>query len=95
MTAKKTKLKEVKWNGVALNIKSRLKVRYQKAFVGIINSQSSEQEERISKSSKLAVWPVVLRWENMLDISGLDEVFPVIREMPKCSDALVCKWRVV
>ena len=30
---KKTKLKKVKWNGVALNIKRRLKLRYQKAFV--------------------------------------------------------------
>ena len=33
----------------------------------------------------------------MLDIGGLDEGFPVrvIGEMPKCSDTLVCKWRVV
>ena len=31
----------------------------------------------------------------MLDIGGLDESFPVIREMPKCSDTLVCEWRVV
>ena len=61
----------------------------------IIHSESSEQEERISKSSKLAVSPVVLRWENMLDIGGLDEGFPVIGEMPKCSDTLVCKWLVV
>ena len=27
------KLKKVKWNGVALNIRSRFKLRYQKAFV--------------------------------------------------------------
>ena len=27
----------------------------------------------------------------MLDIGGLDEGFPVIGEMPKCSDTLVCK----
>ena len=26
----------------------------------------------------------------MLDIGGLDEGFPVIGEMPKCSDTLVC-----
>ena len=31
----------------------------------------------------------------MLDIGRLDEGFPVIGEMPKCSDTLVCKWRVV
>ena len=31
----------------------------------------------------------------MLDIGGLDEGFPVIGEMPKYSDTLVCKWRVV
>ena len=31
----------------------------------------------------------------MLDIGGLDEGFPVIGEMPKCSDTLMCKWRVV
>ena len=31
----------------------------------------------------------------MLDIGGLDEGFSVIGEMPKCSDTLVCKWRVV
>ena len=29
----------------------------------------------------------------MLDMGGLDEGFPVIGEMPKCSDTLVCKWR--
>ena len=37
---------------------------------------------------------MVLRWENMLDMGGLDEGFPVIGEMPKCSDTLVCKWGV-
>ena len=31
----------------------------------------------------------------MLDIGGLDEGFPVIGEMPKCSDTLVCKWRYI
>ena len=29
-----------------------------------------------------------------MDPGGLDEGFPVIGEMPKCSDTLVCKWRV-
>ena len=28
-------------------------------------------------------------------IGGLDEGFPVIEEMLKCSDTLVYKWRVV
>ena len=31
----------------------------------------------------------------MVDIGGLNEGFPVIGEMPKCSGTLVCKWRVV
>ena len=31
----------------------------------------------------------------MLDIGGLDEGFPVTGEMRKCSDTLVCEWRVV
>ena len=29
----------------------------------------------------------------MLDMTGLDDGFPVIGEIPKCSDILVCKWR--
>ena len=31
----------------------------------------------------------------MLDMTGLDDGFPVIGEIPKCSDILVCKWHVV
>ena len=31
----------------------------------------------------------------MLDMTGLDDGFPVIGEALKCSDILVCKWRVV
>ena len=31
----------------------------------------------------------------MLDMTGLDDGFPVIGEMPRCSDTHVCKWRVV
>ena len=31
----------------------------------------------------------------MLDMTGLDDGFPVIGEMPRCSDTWVCKWRVV
>ena len=31
----------------------------------------------------------------MLDMTGLDDGFPVIGGIPKCSDTLVCKWRVV
>ena len=30
-------------------------------------------------------------WEKMLDIAGLDDGFPVIGEIPKCSEILVCK----
>ena len=30
----------------------------------------------------------------MLDMTGLDDGFPVIGEIPKCSDILVCKWPV-
>ena len=28
-------------------------------------------------------------------IAGLVECFPVIREIPTCSDILVCNWRLV
>ena len=31
----------------------------------------------------------------MLNMTGLDDDFPVIGEIPTCSDILVCKWRVV
>ena len=31
----------------------------------------------------------------MLDKGGLNEGFPVVGEMPKCSDTLLCKLRVV
>ena len=30
----------------------------------------------------------------MLDMTGLDDGFPGKGEIPKCSDTLVCKWRV-
>ncbi len=40
----------------------------------------------ILKSSKEAECPEVLMWENMLDIAGLDDGFPVIGEIPKCSE---------
>ena len=45
----------------------------------------------ILKSSKEAECPEELMWEKMLDISGLDDGFPVIGEIPKCSQILVCK----
>jgi hypothetical protein len=61
----------------------------------INNSQVSEQEERILKSSKLAEWPVVLKWEKIIDMTGLDDGCPVIGVSPMCSDTLVCKWRTV
>ena len=31
----------------------------------------------------------------MIDMTGLDDGFHVIGEIPKCSDTLVCKWCVV
>ena len=31
----------------------------------------------------------------MLDMTGLYDGLPVKGEIPKCSDTLVCKWRVV
>ena len=31
----------------------------------------------------------------MLDMTGLDVGFPVMDEIAKCSDTLVCKWREV
>jgi hypothetical protein len=61
----------------------------------INNSQVSEQEERILKSSKLAEWPIVFKWENILDMTGLDDGCPVIGVSPRCYDTLVCKWRMV
>ena len=61
----------------------------------IINSYESEQEERILKSSKSTLWPEAHEWESTLDLVGLEVCFPVIGEMPRCSDILVCKWRVV
>jgi hypothetical protein len=61
----------------------------------INNSLVSEQEERILKSSKLAEWPVVFMWEKILDMTGLDDGCPVIGVSPRCSDTLVCKWRMV
>ena len=37
----------------------------------------------------------VLVRERMLDMTELDDGLPVIGEIPKYSDTLVCKWRVV
>ena len=34
-------------------------------------------------------------WDRILDIAGLVECFPVIGEIPRCLDILVCGWRVV
>ena len=31
----------------------------------------------------------------MIGMTGLDDGFRVVGEIPKCSDTLVCKWRVV
>ena len=61
----------------------------------IINSYESEEEERIWKSSKLAGCPEAFVCERILEIAGLVECFPVIEEIPRCSDILVCRWRVV
>ena len=31
----------------------------------------------------------------MLEMTGLDDGLPVIGKIPKCSDILVSKWRVI
>lgn len=49
---------------------------------------------RVLKLSKPAEWPAVFKRENMLDITGLDDGFPVIAEIPKSSDTLGFKWHV-
>ena len=45
--------------------------------------------------SKLAGCPMAFIWDRILDTAGLVECFSVIREIPRCSDILVCRWRVV
>ena len=59
------------------------------------SSSAEEQEERIVKSSKEAVWPLMLMCSKTLDNTGLLLFLPVKGEMPKCSDTRVCRWRVV
>jgi hypothetical protein len=46
------------------------------------SSWSSEQEERILKSSIEAVWPVDVRCEKMLDWGGFLHSLPVIGVIP-------------
>ena len=60
-----------------------------------INSYESEQQERILKSSKSTLLPEAHEWESTLDLVGLEVCFPVIEEIPRRSDILVCKWRVI
>ena len=57
----------------------------------IINSEVSEQEERILKSSKLADWSVEFKW----DMTGLDDSLSVVGEIHKCSHVQECKLHVV
>ena len=61
----------------------------------IINSYESEEEERIWKSSNLTGCPEAFVLERIVEIAGLVGCFPVIGEIPRCSDILVCRWRVV
>ena len=32
-------------------------------------------------------------WEERFDVEGLDKCFPLIGEIPKCSETLVCKLK--
>ena len=59
------------------------------------SSSWEEHVERILKSSREAIWPVLLRWERMLDDMGLVLFRPVRGETPKCSETRVCRWRAV
>ena len=61
----------------------------------IFNSYESKQKERILKLSKSTLWPEAHEWENTLNLAGLEVCFPVMGEIPRCSDILVCKWLVV
>ena len=55
------------------------------------SSSGEEQQEIILKSLREAVWPVLSRWERILDMAGLLLLLPVRGETPKCSDTRVCK----
>ena len=55
----------------------------------------SKQDEIILKSSGKAGWLVELLRERILDINGEVKRFPFKGEIPKCSEILVSKWRVV
>ena len=55
------------------------------------SSSGEEQQEIILKSLREAVWPVLSRWERILDMVGLLLLLPVRGETPKCSDTRVCK----
>jgi hypothetical protein len=59
------------------------------------SSSGEEQDDRILKSSREAVWPEWLRWEKMLVSWGLLLVLPVKAETPRCSETRVCRWRTV
>ena len=85
-------LEEVKRSRAALNIKIRSVFINEKTLV-YINSYESEEEERIWKSWKLAGCPEAFVWERILEIAELVECFPVIGEIPRCSDILVCRCK--
>ena len=55
------------------------------------SSSGEEQQEIILKSLREAVWPVLSRWERILDMAGLLLLLPVRGETPKCSNTRVCK----
>jgi hypothetical protein len=59
------------------------------------SSSGEEQQEIILKSLREAEWPVLSRWERIVDMVGLLLLLPVRGETPKCSDTRVCKWRTV
>jgi hypothetical protein len=59
------------------------------------SSFGEEQQEIILKLLREAEWPVLSRWERILDMVGLLLLLPVRGETPKCSETRVCKWRTV
>jgi hypothetical protein len=75
----------VSWEGLSLLTNKLSRMR---------SSSGEEQQEIILKSLREAEWPVLSRWERILDMVGLLLLLPVRGETPKCSDTCGCKWRI-
>ena len=59
------------------------------------SSEGEEQEERILKLSRDAVWSVSERCAKILDGVEVTHFLPIKAETPKWSETRVCKWRAV